>query len=185
VVKLLHIFLGGITILVLGWLFWLNLVPGGDVTYVQDFKHRNPFISDLWPPEALQPVEKNGRPFIKDEVTFFIRPPREFERAQLQMYMEHSDKLKPELLIQTEPGKEAWQAISWQSILPDSGGALRVYQATFVLDSQWRNPQKRYTMKVRVPGLQKTGTAAKMQKMSVRFVSPRVTLGDFWELLRR
>jgi hypothetical protein len=182
----LHIVFFVVTLEIVAWLFWLNSVPSGDVTYTQDFVHRNAFVSDLWPPEALLSTDNGARPFVKDEVTFFVRPPRLFERAQMVFdFKTLPAGLRPHLFIQTSQQSNSWQELEWQYSRETRDGLKIYYQATFSIPANWRTGDKRYNMKIRVPGLEKQKKPVYVEEISARFLDPHATLGTLWHLLTR
>jgi|WetSurMetagenome_2_1015567.scaffolds.fasta_scaffold01402_2 hypothetical protein len=61
-------------------LVWLSAVPGGKITYVQDFKSFNDFIGNLTPVERMA-----GNKIIGDPVYFSLRVPRRFTSAKLTL----------------------------------------------------------------------------------------------------
>jgi hypothetical protein len=61
-------------------LVWLAAVPGGKITYVQDFKGFNDFIGNLTPTERMA-----SNKIIGDPVYFSLRVPRRFTSAKLTL----------------------------------------------------------------------------------------------------
>jgi hypothetical protein len=159
----LHIFFALVTVVILIWLWFKNFVPGGSVEYVQNFQTRNPFVSDLWPPESLEKVEDGRRPFITDDVTFFLYPPRYFPYAQLDLPITVAAGLEPQLFIAQNAVQDLWISVPWNA------SSTGVFSANIALDKNWRNAQKRYIMKLSVPGLKNAGEKAYVGAMMVRF----------------
>lgn len=156
-----------ITLSVLVWLFVLNFVPGGRVSYVQNFEKRNSFVSDLWPPEAIEPVEKinfNGsltsaRSFIKDNVTFFINPPREFDRAIVEINMILPENQKPKFYVQKNT---EWIPIS-------ALDNLNTYVINLNLKELFTDARGRYNIKISVPGLWSIKQKAYVTRITASF----------------
>ncbi len=62
------------------WLVWMNIVPGGKITYISDLKGFNSFIGNLTPVERIA-----GNKIIGDPAYFSLRVPRRFTSAKLTL----------------------------------------------------------------------------------------------------
>ena len=73
---------------VVGWLFFLKIVPGGKITYVQNFRGENYFIGKLSPGDRVRPIGE-GSPsgdameIIGNPVYFSLKPSRRFDTAKV------------------------------------------------------------------------------------------------------
>jgi hypothetical protein len=67
-------------IAVVFWLVWMNVVPGGKITYSQNFKGHNDFIGNLTPAERM-----SDNKIIGDPVYFSLRVPRRFVDVKLTL----------------------------------------------------------------------------------------------------
>jgi len=99
-----RIFLWFISLMVIGWLFFLAIVPGGKISYYYDFDKDSNFISRLSPKERLNEDNINAGSssvvmIIGDPVYFSLWAPRAFDEVVLDIKYRHAmedDLLKKE-----------------------------------------------------------------------------------------
>lgn len=89
-ILILRFFLWLILAIIVGWLIYLGVVPGGRISYVYDFSEPGYFIRNLTPAERIEPpaggapASPAGRQkIIGDPVYFTLRTPRTFNTARL------------------------------------------------------------------------------------------------------
>ena len=96
----LRIFLGLVLAVVVAWLLYMVVVPGGKITYTYDFKEKNyrlsganKFIGKLMPEERVEPISGGEQKIIGDPVYFSLRLPRKFNKAKLTLeYKNESER---------------------------------------------------------------------------------------------
>lgn len=89
IIKLLRLILGIIFLILLIWLFFQNLVVGGELRVVRDFCSSTRLISDLYPEDRVGGLERKGevcwqRIFV-EPVYFELRVPRTFSEIELEI----------------------------------------------------------------------------------------------------
>lgn len=147
VTAVLHSLLAIATLVSFTWLAYVNAVPSGTVTYVQDFEHRTPFVSDLWPPERFDPIVRGSdgavRPVVESPVSFFIHPPRKFTTSTIQITYKLKDTALFEVAIETGEEADEYKLYPWQSLESLPGDWWR---GTIVvpMNDWWRDENGRY-----------------------------------------
>ena len=177
------------------WLAYQNAVPSGTITYVQDFDHRTPFISDFWPPERIDPVVRGSltgqpaslreallagrasagpgadgtiRPVVESPVSFFIHPSRRFTTGTIEMIFKLGDAATFELGIETGPEPEDIHVYQWQALESLPGDFWRG-TLTVPMTSWWRDENGRHHAELLISDL--------LEKKNVLLVKEaRVTL---------
>ncbi|MBI4098733.1 MAG: hypothetical protein HY437_01710 [Candidatus Magasanikbacteria bacterium] len=154
------------------WLAYANAVPSGAITYVQDFEHRTPFISDFWPPERIDPLTRGAdgtiRPVVESPVSFFIHPSRRFTTGTIEMIFKFKDAATFELGIETGPEPEDVRVYQWQALESLPGDFWRG-TLTVPMAGWWRDENGRHHAQLLVADL--------LEKKNVLFVKEvRVTL---------
>lgn len=89
-------------ILVVFVLFWLKIVPGGEITYIKEFGKYSDFISNLTPSERIL-----NNIIIGDPAYFTLRIPRRFEKVKLTLKFKNNSA-KPIIEAGVLINKEAW-----------------------------------------------------------------------------
>lgn len=90
---------------ILGFLFYQNIVPGGELNLAHDFQSASPFISPIYP-EGRTAKEKDGISIFEEPAYFDARVPRKFEKVKVKVYY---DNLAPPILelgAERSPGKK-------------------------------------------------------------------------------
>jgi hypothetical protein len=78
-----------VLIMAVFWLFWMKIVPGGEIGYESDFASYDSFISRLTPVDRLSGTNK----IIGDPAYFSLFLPRRFEKARLTLkFKNESDR---------------------------------------------------------------------------------------------
>ncbi|MCK5211717.1 hypothetical protein KAJ89_03375 [Candidatus Parcubacteria bacterium] len=92
IIKIRIILWGTLGLIVL-WLFWRAIVPGGEIVYIQDFDGQNYFIPKLTPAERMETGEDSVK-IINDPVYFTLHTPRTFNQAKLEIKFRTSDNIR-------------------------------------------------------------------------------------------
>ncbi len=96
-----------VPILVIVWLLNKNLVPSGTLEAVYDFTKPSPYISELRPGGRLTPIQNGTQTIIDDPVFFSVRPPSQFDSAEVEVvYQNHG---APIIELGAQVGSEDWQ----------------------------------------------------------------------------
>ena len=82
----------GLAIFVI-WLIVMAVVPGGQITYIYDFKNRSRFISGLTPKERVGAATAAGQKITGDPVYFTLYTPRPFRQATVTVTYRNDSRL--------------------------------------------------------------------------------------------
>lgn len=92
IIKIRIVLWGTLGLIVL-WLVWRAIVPGGEIVYTQDFRDPNYFIPKLTPAERVETGECSVK-IVGDPVYFSLRTPRTFDQANLEIKYQTSDNVR-------------------------------------------------------------------------------------------
>lgn len=119
---------------IIGFLFYLNLVPSGRYFVWSDFKAANPAVSVLYPESRVKPAV-DGWTVNEEPVYFDVRLPRKFDAARVKIYFDNLKTDVLELGIEGTPGAKNFtfaplknkflDTLAWPRL---SAGALILYQ---------------------------------------------------------
>lgn len=89
------------------WLINANLVLSGTLEAVYDFTQASPYISELRPGGRLTPIQDAAQTIVDDPVFFSLRPPSNFDRAEVEItYQNHGQGV---IELGAQAGPEDWQ----------------------------------------------------------------------------
>jgi len=81
----LRIFLWSVLVIIVGWLLYMGVVPGGKVSYVCNFTKDSYFIGKLTPDDRVEKYNNTSVRITGDPVYFALRTPRKFDKAKLTL----------------------------------------------------------------------------------------------------
>lgn len=184
VTVVLHLLLAVVTLASFIWLAYVNAVPSGVVEYVQDFEHRTPFVSDLWPPERFDPVIRGAdgavRPVVESPVSFFIHPPRKFSTTTIQITYKLKDTALFEVAIETGEEADEYKLYPWQSLESLPGDWWR---GTIVvpMSDWWRDERGRYHAELHVSDLLENNNVLWLKEIRVKLEGRPRGWRAWWE----
>jgi len=89
----LRIILWLILAMAVGFLLYMAVVPGGQISYVYDFKKPSKFIEKLTPKDRVEPVLAGSQKIIGDPVYFSLYAPRRFNEALVTLKYKGSEDI--------------------------------------------------------------------------------------------
>jgi len=91
-----RVLLAALVILFFSLLFCQNFVLGGKMVLNKNFCEESRFISDLYPPERVEPIEKeNGKcfqTFFNEPVYFKVKIPKIFNKAKIKIIYQNENQ---------------------------------------------------------------------------------------------
>lgn len=76
------------------FLLWQNIVPGGHITYVNNFRTYSDFVGNFSPKERVEQPRQGQQRIMGNPVYFTLRTPRPFNQAKVTItYQNQSDNL--------------------------------------------------------------------------------------------
>lgn len=150
------------------WLALVNAAVSGQVEYVQDFVNGTPFLSDVWPPERVEPVyagaEGAMRPVVESPVSFYVHPPRRFDRARITITYSMTTWVPWDLEVQSGTGGDEWRRVSWDRQESEHSGVWRA-SVEIPMERWYQNPDGRYHARVTVDDLLETGNSLMLREI--------------------
>jgi hypothetical protein len=152
------------------WLLSANAVRSGSIEYIQDFEHRTPFVSDLWPPErineAVHLIDGVVRPVVESPVSFFVHPPRKFETATISIDFKLNEWVGWNLALQRSEDQESFEAVLWDRLESIPGGFWRGV-LTVPMEDWWHNKDHQYHAQLQVDNLLPSGNELLVREIRV------------------
>ncbi len=94
--------------LLLVWLVYMTVVPGGKITYKQDFTASSYFIRALTPDDRVERTDSHTVKLTGDPVYFALYTPRRFDKAKLTIEYKN-DSTKPIIETGALVDKTVWR----------------------------------------------------------------------------
>ncbi|MBU1178598.1 hypothetical protein KJ903_05315 [Patescibacteria group bacterium] len=118
----------------LGWVLNKQFAPGGTLILQQNFRSDSPFISDLYPSERTERVQKEGGNYVKtiigDTVYFDLTLPRLYKKAEVSIAYKNESQPLVNLGVQNTKQEQSYldqglenkfiDQLTWSSLSDDS-----------------------------------------------------------------
>jgi len=92
--------------IIIGWFWYMKIIPSGKISYIYDFSRPNYFISKLSPAERVK-INKTEAEIKGDPVYFSLKTPRRFEQAKVTVKFKNTTDF-PIMEIGLLNNKAAW-----------------------------------------------------------------------------
>lgn len=174
-----------IILIVFGWLFCLDFVPGKNFVVFYDFCEKQLKVTELSPGDRLFPIEKFDfwcqQKIAASPVYFDVRVPQVFTKATVEVKYKNPAGQKFQFGPQTIKNEWQWLLIDVKPIRTE--GEWTVGQAEFDLRGVYQNsPRMRWL--VSLPEIDKTGQVVAIKEIKITFEKEKLNFSNLGEQVR-